>query len=141
MNKTTSGQYIPQLIVGPRQTGKTTLILQYVRDLVTGGGRYVGIGPDDREIVVFCRDTASITRCQQRVGSDVATKVRWVTYNGDGIPDELDLSNNDTFCFFLDLIPRDDLVMGILHEGPEPGYQNPAVIELAIEAPNVKYVI
>lgn len=141
MHKNTDGQYVPQLIVGPRQTGKTTLALQYLRDLVTGGGVYVGLGEIDREIVVFCRGQSTIDNNKKRVGEDIASKVRWETYKGYGIPELLDLSDHDTFCFFLDLVPIDDLVMNILSEGPEPGYQNPCVIELAIEAPHVKYVL
>lgn len=99
--------HTPQLVVGGRQTGKTTLLIQHMRDVKEG---HSPIDPET-EVVVVAKSGSQVDLLKQRMGRDLSNNVTFVSGHQYFQDLEKAASNyknasNKAFYFF-DVVPGD----------------------------------
>ncbi len=129
--------FYPHVLTGRRQTGKTTQLLQHIRDHLTDNA--LPFDEVKRDIVVFCRNRSLMEVHQERLG-ELSNRAEWLYYEGDGIPSQLAWKEAETVCFFLDVTFDDDVVRELLLSNTHVSYPNPSFIELSFDIPNVKFL-
>lgn len=127
--------FTPTIVTGGRQTGKTTMVLQYIRDYLNGN---TSLEPGRKVVVVF-KSSAPANHFRNRA-PDLAEYVDIVLmhrYPELGSLEQVSDKGSFSLTVFFDATPDDDLIRTI-HKYRET--ENPCVVEFAIDHPGLKII-